>query len=161
MNQDGYILWCLPRPVLPSPSRWRVGAHISSFEACSSFTRVWACCFARPPIAAFVTRLRLARLPLHSARQLTDSPTSICVEPSSTSQSHQVRRTPGISNRICSCVFSLVYKAFPGFAAIAERRSLRFAETGPPYFCGCAAHLHYQKKSGVAAHLFWDTFGKA
>ena len=31
---------CLPRLARPSPFRWRVGIHISPFEACSSFTHV-------------------------------------------------------------------------------------------------------------------------
>src|ERR1700722_9050550 len=33
----------------PSPLKRRVGVHIASFEACSSFTRVTACQVARPP----------------------------------------------------------------------------------------------------------------
>jgi hypothetical protein len=42
----------------PSPRKWRVGIHEFPFEACSGFTRVTARPVARPPKAAFVTRLR-------------------------------------------------------------------------------------------------------
>ena len=51
--------------------------HISPFQACSGFSHVGACCFAQPPTAAFVTRLRPAQLPMLSARPLTDF-TNIC-----------------------------------------------------------------------------------
>jgi hypothetical protein len=49
--------------VLPSPISWRVGVHITTFEACSSFTRVTACRFAHPPYVGFITRLHPCRLP--------------------------------------------------------------------------------------------------
>ena len=55
----------------PSPHFGRVGIRIMDFEACSGFTRVTARWIARPPEAAFVTRLRPVRLP-------------VWVEPSST-----------------------------------------------------------------------------
>jgi hypothetical protein len=38
--------------VLPSPLSGRVGVHITTFEACSSFTRVTACRVAHPPFLA-------------------------------------------------------------------------------------------------------------
>jgi hypothetical protein len=53
-----------------------------SLEACSGFTRV-ARWIARPPEAAFVTRLRPVRLPVQAARQLPDQSTSLRAEPSS------------------------------------------------------------------------------
>jgi hypothetical protein len=49
--------------VLPSPFCRRVGIRISTFEACSGFTRVTARRIAQPPKAAFVTRLRSSQLP--------------------------------------------------------------------------------------------------
>jgi hypothetical protein len=39
------------------------------FEACSGFTRVTARWIARPPEAAFVTRLRPVQLPVQAARE--------------------------------------------------------------------------------------------
>ena len=47
-------VWRAPAPgssglARPSPLPRRVGIHIASFEACSSFTRVTACQLARPP----------------------------------------------------------------------------------------------------------------
>ena len=54
---------CLPRS-------WRVGIRNCTFEACSGFTHVMAHRIARPPRAAFVTRLRHRQLPGHAARQL-------------------------------------------------------------------------------------------
>ena len=42
--------------MLPSPFCRRVGIRISTFEACSGFTRVTARRIAQPPKAAFVTR---------------------------------------------------------------------------------------------------------
>ena len=56
--------------VRPSPFCRRVGIRISTFEACSGFTRVTARRIAQPPKAAFVTRLRPGRLPDQAARQL-------------------------------------------------------------------------------------------
>ena len=53
------------------------------FEACSGFTRVTARWIARPPEAAFVTRLRPVRLPVQAARQLPDQSTTFWAEPSS------------------------------------------------------------------------------
>ena len=52
----------------PSPFCRRVGIRISTFEACSGFTRVTAHRIARPPKAAFVTRLQPVRLPVQAAR---------------------------------------------------------------------------------------------
>lgn len=52
----------------PSPYLRRVGIHNFTFEACSSFTRVTACQFARPPFVGFVTRLRSGQLPSRTAR---------------------------------------------------------------------------------------------
>src|SRR5712692_6511508 len=46
-----------PKPLWPSRNERPVGIHNFPFEACSSFTRVTACGFARPPIVDFVTRL--------------------------------------------------------------------------------------------------------
>jgi hypothetical protein len=68
----------------PSPCRGRVGVHIFTFEACSDFTCVTARRIARPPKAAFVTRLRPGRSPSQAARQLPDQSTTLWVEPSST-----------------------------------------------------------------------------
>jgi hypothetical protein len=50
----------------PVPPKLR----LLTFEACSGFTRVTARWIAQPPKAAFVTRLRPARLPGQVARQL-------------------------------------------------------------------------------------------
>src|SRR5690242_6232241 len=67
---DGCPCRLLPRPYEPSPvGRW-VGVHICPFEACSEFTHVTACRVARPPKAAFVTRLRPGGLLRRAARQL-------------------------------------------------------------------------------------------
>src|SRR5438045_9396199 len=41
----------LSLPARPSPGNWRVGVHIQTFEACSSFTRVTACKIAARPMA--------------------------------------------------------------------------------------------------------------
>jgi hypothetical protein len=54
--------------VLPSPVNRRVGIHDFTFEACSSFTRVTAYQFARPPYVGFVTRLRSDQSPNRIAR---------------------------------------------------------------------------------------------
>src|SRR6476620_6877191 len=59
--------------VLPSPLSWRVGVHIVTFEACSSFTRVTACRVAHPPYVGFIARLRLGRFPGSGARKLPSS----------------------------------------------------------------------------------------
>ncbi len=68
----------------PSPPYVRVGIHIVTFEACSGFTHVTARWIARPPRAAFVTRLQSVRLLVQTARQLPDQSTTIRVESSST-----------------------------------------------------------------------------
>jgi hypothetical protein len=67
----------------PSPHFGRVGIRIMDFEACSGFTRVTARWIARPPEAAFVTRLRPVRLPVQAARQLPDQSTTLWAESSS------------------------------------------------------------------------------
>jgi hypothetical protein len=59
--------------VLPSPLPWRVGVHITTFEACSSFTRVTACKVAHPPYVGFITRLRPGQFPGSDARKLSSS----------------------------------------------------------------------------------------
>ncbi len=56
----------------PSPLICRVGVHIVTFEACSSFTRVTACKVARPPKVDFVARLQPDPLPDLTARQLSN-----------------------------------------------------------------------------------------
>jgi len=68
----------------PSPVIRRVGVRVSTFEACSGFTHVTARWLARPPEAAFVTRLRSRQSPGETARQLPGLSTTPCVEPSST-----------------------------------------------------------------------------
>ena len=59
--------------VLPSPLSGRVGVHITTFEACSSFTRVTACRVAHPPYVGFIARLRPGRFPGSGARKLPSS----------------------------------------------------------------------------------------
>ena len=59
--------------VQPSPLSWRVGVHITTFEACSSFTRVTACRVAHPPYVGFIARLRPGRFPGSGARKLPSS----------------------------------------------------------------------------------------
>ena len=59
--------------VLPSPLPGRVGVHITTFEACSSFTRVTACTVAHPPYVGFIARLRPNRFPGSDARKLPSS----------------------------------------------------------------------------------------
>ena len=59
--------------VLPSPLSGRVGVHITTFEACSSFTRVTACRVAHPPYVGFIARLRPGRFPGSDARKLPSS----------------------------------------------------------------------------------------
>src|SRR3954466_10644301 len=72
VDRGGCVRRLLPRHVQPSPKFRRCGVHDFAFEACSGFTRVTARRIARPPEAAFVTRLQLARLPGQAARQLPD-----------------------------------------------------------------------------------------
>lgn len=62
-------------PVQPSPLCRRVGIHIFTFEACSSFTRVTACKVAHPPFVGFIARLRPRQFPDSGARKLS-SPTN-------------------------------------------------------------------------------------
>src|SRR5215471_1927872 len=59
--------------VQPSPLAGRVGVHIVTFEACSSFTRVTACRVAHPPYVGFITRLHPCRFPGSGARKLLTS----------------------------------------------------------------------------------------
>ena len=59
--------------VLPSPLSGRVGVHITTFEACSSFTRVTACRVAHPPFVGFIARLRPGQFPDSDARKLPSS----------------------------------------------------------------------------------------
>src|SRR5262245_51678482 len=59
--------------VLPSPLPGRVGIHITTFEACSSFTRVTACIVAHPPYVGFIARLHPGRFPGSDARKLPSS----------------------------------------------------------------------------------------
>ncbi len=68
----GASVGCFPTPLGPSPYLRRVGVHDFTFEACSGFTLITACRIAQPPMATFVTRLRLNRLPAQAARQLPD-----------------------------------------------------------------------------------------
>src|SRR5208337_1758198 len=70
----------------PSPPYDRVGVRIVTFEACSGFTRVTARWIARPPKAAFVTRLRSVQLLVQTARQLPGQSTIPWVEPTSTGE---------------------------------------------------------------------------
>jgi hypothetical protein len=63
----------LPLSVQPSPFLRRVGVHIFTFEACSSFTRVTACKVAHPPFVGFIARLRPSRFPGSDARKLPSS----------------------------------------------------------------------------------------
>jgi hypothetical protein len=72
--------------VQPSPLLRRVSIRIITFEACSGFTHITAHRIARPPKAAFVTRLRPHQLPGRTARQLPDLSTTIRVDPSSTGE---------------------------------------------------------------------------
>jgi len=62
-------------PARPSPFFRRVGIHIVTFEACSSFTRVTACTVARPPDVGLIARLRPRPFPGSDARQRS-SPTN-------------------------------------------------------------------------------------
>jgi hypothetical protein len=59
--------------VQPSPLPGRVGVHITTFEACSSFTRVTACRVAHPPYVGFIARLRPSQFPGSDARKLPSS----------------------------------------------------------------------------------------
>ncbi len=83
-DRDGCICRLLPHPTRPSPLFRRVGIRNFTFEACSGFTRVTAHWIAQPPKAAFVARLRPARLPGQTACQLPDQSTTLWVEPTST-----------------------------------------------------------------------------
>jgi hypothetical protein len=79
-DRDSQPSGVLPRPVpslsiQPSPFLRRVGIHIFTFEACSSFTRVTACKVAHPPFVGFIARLRPSRFPDSDARKLS-SPTN-------------------------------------------------------------------------------------
>ena len=84
VDRSGCMCRLLLRSTRPSPTVRRVGIHNISFEVCSGFTRVTARRIARPPEAAFVTRLRNGQLPDRPARQLPDQPTTLWVVPSST-----------------------------------------------------------------------------
>ena len=59
--------------VQPSPLSGRVGVHIVTFEACSSFTRVTAYTVAHPPFVGFIARLRPDRFLGSGARKLPSS----------------------------------------------------------------------------------------
>src|SRR5262252_5109362 len=59
--------------VLPSPLSGRVGVHITTFGACSSFTRVTACTVAHLPYVSFIARLRPGRFSGSDARKLPSS----------------------------------------------------------------------------------------
>src|SRR4029077_16436701 len=81
----GRVLLSISSPsVRPSPFCRRVVIRLSTFEACSDFTRVTARRIAQPPKAAFVTRLRSSRLPDQTARQLPEQSTIPWIDPSST-----------------------------------------------------------------------------
>ena len=73
---------------------------LASCEACSGFTHVMARRIARPPKAAFVTRLQSGRLPNPTARQLPDQSTIIWVEPSSTGDTRHRGALNGESYRL-------------------------------------------------------------
>jgi hypothetical protein len=88
--------------VLPSPSFSRVGIRDFTFEAYSGFTRVMARRVARPPKAAFVTRLQSGQLPNPTARQLPDLSTTIWVEPSSTGDTRHRGALNGESYRLAN-----------------------------------------------------------
>ena len=68
--------------------------------ACTGFTHVMARRVARPPKAAFVTRLRSGQLPNPTARQLPDLSTTIWVEPSSTGDTRHRGALNGDSFRL-------------------------------------------------------------
>src|SRR3954470_21723511 len=104
--------------VRPSPFCRRVSIRISTFEACSGFTRVTDRRVAQPPKAAFVTRLRSGQLPDQTARQLPELSTIPWMDPSSTGDTRprgarrveerrgskplsQPRFPPRSSNRTC------------------------------------------------------------
>jgi len=88
--------------VQPSPSFSRVGIRDFTFEACSGFTQFMARRVARPPKAAFVTRLRSGQLPNPTARQLPDLSTTIWVEPSSTGDTRHRGALNGDSFRLAA-----------------------------------------------------------
>src|SRR2546421_8807252 len=76
----------LSLPARPSPVNWRVGVHIQTFEASSSFTRVTACKIAARPRRTFVPRLRPSQLPGQAARELPCLPTTTWVGPPPTGE---------------------------------------------------------------------------
>src|SRR5262249_40305749 len=59
--------------IQPSPFLGRVGVHITTFEACSNFTRGTALKVAHPPYVGFIARLRPGRFPGSGARKLPGS----------------------------------------------------------------------------------------
>jgi hypothetical protein len=59
--------------VLPSPLSGRVGVHITTFEACSSFTRVTVYQVAHPPYVGSIARLHPSQFPGSDARKLPSS----------------------------------------------------------------------------------------
>src|SRR5947209_4627011 len=85
-TKTGASVGCFPVPLGPSPSLRRVGVHHFTFEACSGFTHVTACRIARPPKAAFVTRLRPVRLPAEPLVSYQSLPTTPWVDPASTGE---------------------------------------------------------------------------
>src|SRR5690242_17554471 len=70
-RRSGSFLGSALRPVRPLSGR--VGVHITTFEACSSFRRVTACRVAHPPYVGFIARLLPGRLPGSGARKLSSS----------------------------------------------------------------------------------------
>src|SRR6476659_2799859 len=56
-----------------SSAPFPIGVHITTFEACSSFTRVTACRVAHPPYVGFIARLRPGQFPGSGARKLPSS----------------------------------------------------------------------------------------
>src|SRR5262252_9234380 len=63
------------RAAFPVTGAGRV--HITTFEACSSFTRVTACRVAHLPYVSFIARLRPSRLPGSGARYQVQPTTSL------------------------------------------------------------------------------------
>src|SRR5258707_10469890 len=72
-------------PIPGAQNRKSALTENAPYKACSSFTHVTARRIAKPPKAAFVTRLQPFRLPGRAARQLPDQSTAVWVESSSTS----------------------------------------------------------------------------
>ena len=117
----------------PSPSHRRVGVHVFTFEACSSFTHVTACRVARPPYAGFVTsssqpvsqlRCSLATKPnqLLSGRVLP--PLVICAVGAHCEMSCSLIPQHEKGSRICEAGFSVIRGRW------IEERELRSGETG-------------------------------